>query len=153
MNEHKKILNEFLVDTFNDILRQEEIALAHLSNHTLSISEVHVLEAVFKSLEAHENTATAIARLLRITMGSLTVAIKTLEKKGYLYRERTESDKRVVRIIPTPLAVFVNQKHHEFHVEMIDEIVKDMSLEEEKSLVNALQKVRIYFQEKSEKTK
>ncbi|NCA96357.1 MAG: MarR family transcriptional regulator, partial [Methanomicrobia archaeon] len=36
MNEHKKILNEFLVDTFNDILRQEEIALAHLSNHTLS---------------------------------------------------------------------------------------------------------------------
>lgn len=153
MNEHKKILNDFLVDTFNDILRQEEIALAHLSNHTLSISEVHVLEAVFKSLETGENTATTIARILRITMGSLTVAIKTLEKKGYLFRERTEADKRVVRITPTPLAVFVNQKHHEFHHEMIDEIVKDMSIEEERSLVEALQKVRIYFQTKSDQSK
>ena len=153
MDEKKEFLNHFLVVTFNDILRFEEMALEHLSNHRLSISEIHVLEAVFDTLLRKENTATNIARQLRITTGSLTTAMKTLELKGYLLRHRDETDKRVIHVLPTPIAEFVNQKHAEFHRQMIDGVVAKLTLEEEKILADALVKIQDYFHNQADQTK
>ncbi len=146
MDPNKKALNHFLVDTFNDILRYEEMALEHLSNHHLSISEIHLLEAVYETLPTHENTSTLVSRRLGITLGSLTTAVKTLEKKGYLIREQDQHDKRIFYLMPTPIAGFVNQKHQEFHQGMIDEVVSRLTVEEETVLARSLEKVRTYFE-------
>jgi len=153
MDPNKIALNRFLVDTFNDILRYEEMALEHLTNNRLSISEVHLLEAVFEALPTHQNTPSVVAPKLGITLGSLTTAVKTLEKKGYLVRQRAMDDKRVYYLVPTPIADFVNQKHLEFHKGMIEEIVADLTLEEEQVLAKSLEKVRLYFGQKAEMTR
>ncbi|MFA5283302.1 MAG: MarR family transcriptional regulator [Bacilli bacterium] len=147
MTKDKEQLNHFLVVTFNDILRYEERALERLANNRLSISEIHLLEAVFETMKKKENTSTNIASALGITLGSLTTAVKTLERKGYLIRERDQNDKRVFYLIPTPIATFVNKKHEQFHEEMIDNIVANLSFEEEKTLAIALGKVQTYFGE------
>jgi DNA-binding MarR family transcriptional regulator len=145
MQSNKEQLNHFLVVTFNTILRLEEKTLESLTNNNLSISEVHLLETIFETMKKDENTATNIAHAAGITLGSLTTAVKTLEKKGYLVRERDESDKRIIHIIPTPIAVFVNDQHRKFHEKMVEEIVANLSIKEEEILIEALSKVQNYF--------
>jgi DNA-binding MarR family transcriptional regulator len=145
MQTNKEQLNHFLVVTFNTILRLEEKTLESLTNNNLSISEVHLLETIFETMKKDENTATNIAHAAGITLGSLTTAVKTLEKKGYLVRERDESDKRIIHIIPTPIAVFVNDQHRKFHEKMVEEIVANLSIKEEEVLIEALSKVQSYF--------
>lgn len=152
MHTTKEQLNHFLVVTFNTILRLEEKTLEKLTNNRLSISEVHLLETVFDTLKKGENTATNIAHAAGITLGSLTTAVKTLEKKGYLVRERDDEDKRLVHITPTPIALFVNEQHDKFHEKMVEDIVFNLSVEEEEILVGALSKVQKYFSAQTRKT-
>lgn len=149
MDEHQKKLNDFLVVTFNEILRWEEAALKRWTDANLSMSEFHVIETVFKLKEDNLHTAGNIARSLRITLGSLTVAVNTLETKGYLTRVRSLEDKRVIFIEPTQRAEIVNQAHTDYHHEMILELLEGMSKEEELVLANALTKVRDFFLRKS----
>lgn len=149
MNDSKKILNDFLVETFNEILRLEQTALENYSDNRLTISEIHVIEAVFKAIDSGDNTASAIAKLLKITLGSLTVAVQTLEKKGYLYRQRTSEDRRVVQIFPTPLARYVNLIHNRFHIDMVESVMQELSLEEQRVLVVALEKLKGFFSQKA----
>lgn len=149
MNDSKKVLNDFLVDTFNEILRLEQTALENYSDNRLTISEIHVIEAVFKAIDLGDNTASAIAKLLKITLGSLTVAVQTLEKKGYLYRQRTSEDRRVVQIFPTPLARYVNLIHNRFHIEMVDNVMSELTSEEQRVLVLSLEKLKSFFSKKA----
>lgn len=145
----KQLLNDFLVDTFNEILRLEQTALENYSENRLTISEIHVIEAVFKAIDQGDNTASAIAKLLKITLGSLTVAVQTLEKKGYLYRQRTSEDRRVVQIFPTPLARYMNLIHHRFHIDMVESVTHELSEEEQRVLIVALDKLKRYFATKA----
>ncbi|MFR2590866.1 MAG: hypothetical protein ACLS9Y_10725 [Ruthenibacterium lactatiformans] len=49
MTQHEAQLNGFLVNVFNDILRLEEASIRKGPCKNLSVSEMHVLEAVEKS--------------------------------------------------------------------------------------------------------
>lgn len=151
--ESKKVLNDFLVDTFNEILRLEQTALENLAERKLSISEIHVIEAVFKALEKGTNTAGEISRMLKITLGSLTVAVQTLEKKGYLYRQRNGEDKRIVRIFPTPLGELTNKIHMKFHDEMVNDVTTLLNDEEQRVLIVALGQIKTFFERKALKNK
>lgn len=93
-------INTFLVNAFNTILQLEDRALS--SSHefsNLSVSEFHVIEAVIACGE--NSSMSAISKRLGITVGSLTVAVKTLANKGYLKREKRMNDMRMVYVIPT----------------------------------------------------
>ena len=77
--EEKKIMNQMLVGLFNNILTIEERALKAGNHGILSISEVHVLEAIASEGDL---TMAMIAEKLSVTPGSLTVSVNTLVKKG-----------------------------------------------------------------------
>ena len=77
---------------FNDILRLEEASLRQ-SCGNLSVTELHVLDAV--SHCAPQCGMADIAAALKVTAGTATVAVKTLEQKGYVVRTRHEKDKRL----------------------------------------------------------
>lgn len=145
MKNSKEKMNRFLVGTFNTILRLEEKVLENLTNNHLSISEIHLIETIFETMKITDNTSTNIAQAAGITLGSLTTAVKTLEKKGYVVRERDISDKRIVHIVPTPIATFVNDKHTRFHEIMVEDIISNLTLEEVGVLVHALSKVENFF--------
>lgn len=151
--DSKKVLNDFLVETFNEILRLEQTALEYLSENKLSISEIHVIEAVSKAQEKGANTAGEVSRMLKITLGSLTVAVQTLEKKGYLYRQRSGDDKRIVHIFLTPLAEAMNKIHEKFHDEMVDDVTSLLSDEEQRVLMVALGQIKSFFSTKAMKAK
>ena len=100
MTQHEAQLNGFLVNVFNDILRLEEASIRKGPCKNLSVSEMHVLEAVEKSSVDASGAAgmAEVAAHLSITSGTLSVAVKTLEQKGYLVRSRGSRDKRRVTV-------------------------------------------------------
>ena len=79
MNQNESMIDRVLVHLFNDLLRIEEKTLQKQVGD-LSMREVHIIEAVCAA-QKEDNTMTVLAATLRVTVGSLTVAIKTLERK------------------------------------------------------------------------
>lgn len=141
LREARAVVNELLVDLFNRILAIEEESLKH-KGVKLSMSEIHVLEAITKT---EEPTMTNVANKLGITVGSLTVSVNTLYQKGYVSRERDPEDRRKVIIGILPKAEEVLEKHNEFHNEMINSIFNDLKVEEDELLISSLRKLSSYF--------
>ena len=142
----KEEMNQFLVRAFNTILIQEEKALSSsVEFGVLSVREFHVIEAA--AAQESENTMGAIAKRLGITTGSLTVAVKTLEKKGYLLREKSQEDKRVVLVALTAQGLRANAYHCEFHNRMVEHVSSNLKEQELNSLVDTLASVTAFFEQ------
>lgn len=144
MKSPKKIINELLVEVFNQILNIESEAL-NKRGVLLSMSEVHVLEAIEN---ASQPTMGDVAKKLRITLGTLTTAISVLVKKGYVSRYREEDDRRKVYLSLNESAVKVLKSHEEFHDDMIDSLFRDLKLDSDIVLLNALENINKYFKNK-----
>ena len=95
MEPNLETVNDYLVSVFNDILTIEESELKKSQFNDLSITEMHTIEAIgmYK-----KKTSSEVAKELSITVGTLTVAINNLVKKGYVERLRREDDRRVVKL-------------------------------------------------------
>lgn len=145
MHSAKKSINHMLVRLFNDILDIEERALATGEFVDASVREMHVLEAV-GALDGENNNMSAVAARLGITVGSLTVAVTTLERKGYLVRERATDDKRVVRVRLTERGVRANEHHGRFHEEMVAEVQQALTPEQLTVLTQSLDLITVFFE-------
>ena len=148
MNQNESMIDRVLVHLFNDLLRIEEKTLQKQVGD-LSMREVHIIEAVCAA-QAEDNTMTVLAATLRVTVGSLTVAIKTLERKGYVIRQRSESDKRRVHVLPLSPALEVEKHHREFHRRMVDAVTTAVSPEELDVLIKSLHAIYDYFYDQEE---
>jgi len=144
MNRAHRSINHLLVRLFNDILAIEERALSFGEFSDASVREMHVLEAA--DAEPEDNSMSAIATRLGITVGSLTVAVATLERKGYLRRERATDDKRVVRVLLTERGRQANQHHAAFHGEMVSQVQKALDDQQLEVLAGALERIIEFFE-------
>lgn len=141
----KEGFNAFFVGCFNTILLQEERALDKISNGKLSMKEIHLIEAINRTQQKNENTSSGVAKYLNITLGSLTVAVNVLEKKGYIIKTRDEKDKRIIYLTLTDLGRYVNSCHEVYHEKMISEVIVDLDKNEQTILLSALLKLKNYF--------
>ena len=148
MNQNECMIDKVLVHLFNDLLRIEEKTLQkHVG--PLSMREVHIIEAVCAA-QAEDNTMTVLAATLRGSVGSLTGAIKTLERKGYVQRQRSETDKRRVHVIPLPPALEVEQHHRAFHRRMVEAVTTAVPSEQLDVLISSLHAISDYFYDQEE---
>lgn len=144
MKTAKQVINELLVEVFNHILSIEGETLRN-KGITLSMNEVHVLEAISKT---EEPTMTNIANRLRVTVGTLTTAMNRLVAKGYASRIREKEDKRKVIVSLTKKGQEVLDIHNQFHEEMLDATFADMKLDEDEVLLQSLENLSEYFKRK-----
>ena len=149
MSSEYSQINNFLVTVFNEVLRTEEASLKTKEFHNLSMREMHVIEAVCDGTKNARNTASEIASSQKITAGTLTTAIQTLEKKGFVLRSQDQRDKRIVRIIPTEKGITANEVHATFHHEMVSSIMSAMKEDELAMFVKGLAAVQDFLQNKS----
>ncbi len=138
------LVNELLVEIFNDILVIQKKALSSGQFSDLSITEMHTIEAIGKDVQ----TMTGVADKLGITVGTLTTAINRLVGKGYLERNRSKGDRRVVEIQLTDRGKLAYETHEEFHLEMVNNMVKGLSLEDNQVLIESLYNLNKFFKEK-----
>ncbi len=142
MAQQHAAINDFLKVLFRDVLRLEEKSLAQSGHKNLSLSEIHVLEAI----EEHGGEGmNAAATSLGVTKGTLTVSVKTLEQKGYLSRERDKRDRRRVVTTLSPAAQTVLNSHAEFHNRLVAGITENLSPDETRALCEMLDKLHGFF--------
>ncbi len=137
-----ELLNSILVSLFNDILSIEEKALITDEFKDISVTDMHIIEAVGI---AEPRTMSTIARSLGITMGTLTTGINGLVKKGYVVRSRSEKDRRIVYASLTQKGISAFQHHMSFHKKMVDSIMKDLSEEEAAVLTKTFIRLKDFF--------
>ena len=145
MEPKKEVLNHLLVVMFNQILNIEEKALKKGPYKNLTLSELHVIEAIGYDATL---TMSTIATKLDVTVGTLTIAMNNLVKKGYVSRVRSETDRRVVLICLTDLGQEAFMHHSAFHKEMINFTLSVLNPEEGDVLIRALEKMTAYFNQK-----
>jgi len=147
MDKSRRMINELLVQLFNDVLQIEEHSLKNGVISDLSITEIHTIEAIGMYTE---RTMSEVAQTLKITVGTLTTAINKLIKKGYVERKRIEEDRRVVLIKLTKRGKLAFRIHEKFHQDMVNTSIDGLNEEEEEILISSLNKINIFFKEKYE---
>ncbi len=141
------IFNEVLVRLFRDIMSIEEKAIITPEFKDITNNDMHVIEAI--GIGTPKNM-TAIARELSVTVGTLTIAMNSLVKKGYVVRERGREDRRIVYISLSDRGRAAFEHHAEFHREMIRGITEELQEDEAQVLIRALTKLDRWFREKEQ---
>ena len=145
MDKSTIMINELLVQLFNDVIQIEEQSLKNGILSDISMTEVHTIEAIGMY---NEKTMSEVAQKLKITVSTLTTAINKMIKKEYVERKRIEEDRRVVLVKLTKKGKLAFRLHQKFHGEMINNAIDGLSLEEEELLVSSLNKLNDFFKEK-----
>ena len=140
--EHYKMLNDILVNLFNEILGIEEKALTSSEFRDISANDMHILEAVGTE---EPRSMSSVAKSLSVTVGTLTIAMNNLVKKGYVNRARSEEDRRVVLISLSEKGEKAYYHHQKFHDDMIQAIMTDLDETQMDALTQALNKLRAFF--------
>ena len=139
---HYEAINDVLVHLFNEILDLEERALITPEYKDISVNDMHIIDAV--GIQQQKNMST-VARTLGVTVGTLTIAVNNLVKKGYIQRMRSQEDRRVVLISLTEKGEKAYRHHQNFHEKMVLAVLKDLNVEETEALTTALTKLQEFF--------
>ena len=135
-------LNDVLVNLFRDINSIEEKAIASQEYQDLTNNDMHVINAI--GIGTTKNMS-SIAKELSVTVGTLTISMNSLVKKGYVLRERGKEDRRVVYISLTERGRAAYVHHARFHKAMIDSISDELTSEEMELLIKTLTKLNKWF--------
>ena len=135
-------LNEVLVSPFRDVNDIEQKAIITSEFSDITNNDMHVIDAI--GIDRPKNMS-SIARELSVTVGTLTISVNSLVKKGYVVRNRSSEDRRVVFISLSEKGVKAYYHHKKFHEQMIDSVVKELTEEELEALVKALTKLNTWF--------
>ena len=141
MNTYKT-LNEVLVNLFRDVMDIEQKAIITEEFQDITNNDMHIIEAI--GMNEPKNMST-IAREISVTVGTLTIAMNSLVKKGYVLRERGKEDRRVVYISLTERGRAAYVHHARFHKAMIDSISDELTSEEMELLIKTLTKLNKWF--------
>ena len=137
-----EVLHDILVRLFQEILDIESKALITSEFKDISVNYMHIIEAIG---EKEPKNMSTVAKIMSVTVGTLTIAINSLVKKGYVHRERSEEDRRVVLISLTEKGRKANAHHQKFHDGMIQAVLKDLDEDQQKILVKSLMNLRGFF--------
>lgn len=142
MEDAYKTINNTLVSLINEIWELEAKAIITEEFKDITNNDMHVIEAVGPG---EGNNMSSIARKLNITVGSLTTAMNSLVKKGYVVRERSEEDRRVVLIKLTDKGIKAYHHHEDYHRQMTQAIVDTLNEEEMVVWVKSLDALTEFF--------
>lgn len=143
MQKRNSTLNELLVNLFNRVMDIEAKAVITPEYKDITNNDMHIIEAVGID---EPRSMSAIAKQLSVTVGTLTVNMNSLEKKGYIIRERSDQDKRVVLVTLTDKGRKAFFHHRDFHKAMIRSAVKGLDDKEMQTLISCLTKLNDFFE-------
>ena len=138
MDPRLESLNTLLVETFNAILKVEEQSLRRATRETVTVTELHLLDAVAQDEQA---TISSLAAATRVTVSTMTTGVKRLEAKQYLERVRETADRLTERGRALAYA------HKRFHRRMARAVVDGLPEQELDALTRAMENLRDFFRE------
>ena len=140
--ENREVINDVLVHLFNEIMELEEQAIITEEYKDITNNDMHVINVI--GVGTTKNMS-SIAKELSVTVGTLTISMNSLVKKGYVTRCRSTQDRRVVHISLSEKGVKAYYHHKHFHEQMIQGVVEVLTEEELQALIKALTKLNSWF--------
>ncbi len=140
--EADKTLNTLLVTLFRDIMNIEQDALISGEFVDITMNDMHVIEAIGCG---EPSPSSVVAKKLSVTMGTLTKSIDRLTRTGYVLRERSDEDKRLVLLSLTERGEKAYRHHQHFHEEMIRAAMGQFNQQEAGILIHSLEGLVNYF--------
>lgn len=147
MDQRLNEVNGYLVSIFNDVLMIEERTLQMSQFKDVSIKEMHTIDAIGMY---QEHTTSEVAKKLGITVGTLTVSVNNLVRKGYVNRVRSETDRRVVQLALTKKGRLLYRLHDKFHRDMVKETINEMGEKESEVLMHGLKNLHGFLERTKE---
>ena len=126
-----------------DVTDMEQKGISTPEFGDITNNDLHVIEAI--GIGEPKNMST-IARELSVTVGTLTIAMNSLVKKGYVERTRGREDRRVVYISLSERGRRAYEEHARFHREMLESVIGELTKEEQDTLIRALSRLQGWFQ-------
>ncbi|MDR0199796.1 MAG: MarR family transcriptional regulator [Streptococcaceae bacterium] len=139
-----KEINHLLTSIFNNVLIIEENKLKNSNFPDVTLKEMHTIDAVG---EDEARTPSQVAKSLMLSTSTITISLNNLEKKGYIERTRSDSDRRVVYISLTEKGKLVYKSHKSFHERMIERFVHDLKEEEVAVMAKGLLNLSRFLEE------
>jgi len=133
-----EIIEEILTQSYSKIIEYEEVILKKLSDITLK--ELRTLELISKGEKTGGNTATKIASVLGISLGTLTSNIDRLIKKGLVEKDKLIEDKRTTVIYLTPTGKKTLREYKNEHLKIVRKALENLSDKEKVTIVNIVNK-------------
>ena len=128
-----------LVSMLSDLIGQtEEIAKEQFHMLNLTHTQMHYLETIH--LLKNPNI-TELASKLKLTKPTVKVAVDKLIENDYLYKIKSDEDRRSAHLHLTEKGKLINQMHDYTHKRVSESISKKLNNEEMETLVSLLNKV------------
>ena len=135
-------LNTILVELFNDTLDIERRYVMKSDFKDISVNDMHILEAI--GMDGSKSMS-VIAKLVGVTVGTLTIAMNSLVKKGYVIRTRSETDRRVVLVSLSEKGKAAYTYHEAFHLKMVEAMRRGLDDTQCEVLIKALGNLKSHF--------
>ena len=132
------VINEYLMKMAEDLTLLERFTLSSGPLAGLTTKEMHTVSLIAK-LGAPRMSE--LARRGHVTLGTMTVMIAKLVKKGHVKRIRDDDDRRVVRVNLTAAGRKADRAHEKLHKDVIDGILGALTESEQLQLVSLIKKI------------
>lgn len=140
-----------------DVYGQLDNLLGKIYGQTMSAEQTYVADSEFKDISVNDmhiiavvgmktsGSMSSIAKKMGVTVGTLTIAMNSLVKKGYVNRVRSSKDRRVVLVSLSEKGekAFIYQQG--FHDKLRVFFQTELSSEQCGVLVEALSKIEAGF--------
>ena len=135
MNNVLGTISANLIKLFDNIMEVEVYIMQRDYGNKISMTEVHTIAAIGT---AELKSMSELAAQLNITVGTLTVGINNLVKKGFVERYKTERDRRIVKVALTKEGKKIYMLHEKFHNDVVFALVKGLNESEMEVVAKAL---------------
>jgi DNA-binding MarR family transcriptional regulator len=144
----RETINSGLVTFFNEIMELEEKAIITDEFKDITNNDMHIIAAIGLG---EGNRMSVIAKKLNITVGSLTTSMNALVNKGYVERQRSNTDRRVVNIHLLEKGIAAYKHHEDYHNRMTDALIEKVTPEELAIWVKSFHALDEFFRSEAKK--
>jgi len=148
---YKEGLEEEIIRAFYELYNLMEVILKYKTSDSLTLKESFIIEIIKRLTESNDHIVSNVADILNITNASASIAISTLEKKGYVNRIHSKTDRRVYYIELTSKGKLINQKQQEFRERALKEIFGSLNLVEKAGMASMLKKLRVFIKKDTDR--
>lgn len=141
-------INDSLINVYDSIMRIEESELRKSRFKDITDKEVHLVHTI----GLHDRKTTSqVARILKLSKGTLTANLNTLERKGYVMRIANQEDRRIINLGLTSKGRLLYRAHDAFHRLLVERFLKGFDDDDIRLIKQAMINLEDFIDEVSAK--
>lgn len=134
---------EKIIDEFYKLYYKIEQLHLDTTIKCLTTNEIHIINAIGQD----KITMNDLADRLDITMGTISVSVNKLEKKKFIYREKSTQDKRKIYVALTKKGEVAYNFSGDFNVSIIEKATEKIDKKDLKTFYEVFKKMTINLYE------